>query len=134
MPHLGGWRQPGIVLLQVSGLSPPCFRRSKVGAMTNQRGSSTPPGRPDHPDFARLRDLVNGLDEATERDGRLVVEVIAETLDEESATYMAIQRALRLNQATGLPVEALASIWLEGLIVGARFAADAQPPTPPPGT
>lgn len=80
--------------------------------------------RPEHADFERLRAIVNYLDDETLKRQRPAEELVGEVVDPDSATYMALQRALRMNQIAGVPVEPVATIWLEGLVAGAMLARD----------
>lgn len=79
------------------------------------------PDRPRHPDFARLVEVVTRVDDLVDRGERDPLAIAAEVVDGDSVTYMAVQRARRLSLATGLPVPALAAIFLDGFVAGAGF-------------
>jgi len=87
--------------------------------------------RPDHPDFWRLAELVNRLDEQSESKEREFGAVVAEVVDPKSLGYVALQRAMRIlgittqsqlnrqiEQATQL-----AAAYHEAFVVGCRFEA-----------
>lgn len=81
------------------------------------------PDRPQSQDYWRLVELVNKFDgDATEGD-RGMDEIAGDYIDPEALTYTAIQRALRMEMASGGAVSAqyLAPIWLEAFLVGVAF-------------
>lgn len=84
------------------------------------------PGRPSHPDFWRLVEVVQQFDIRmdAERNQRRRAELFDHTVNEqvdlESITYMAMQRALRI--ATDPRDQAmLAAMYVEAFLVGATF-------------
>lgn len=82
------------------------------------------PKRPTHPDFWRMSEVVLQHDgEATE--GNLPLDqIVKDTVDPESLTYFAMQRAGMLCQKSGLPeslVPVLGSLWLDAFMAGAKF-------------
>lgn len=79
------------------------------------------PDRPQHPDFHRLMGVVAYLDGQAVEGNKPADEVAAQVVDMESLEYMAIQRAIRASQITGLPVPTLASLYLDGFVTGVFF-------------
>ena len=82
------------------------------------------PKRPNHPDFWRISEVVLQNDgQATEGDLSRE-DIVQDTVDLESLTYCAMQRAGMSCQKAGLP-EALApvlgSVWLDAFLAGAKF-------------
>jgi len=81
------------------------------------------PGRPDHPDFWLLSQVLIRQDAQAES-GQPVTDMIARYLDPDSAAYMAGQRALvavrrmARNPGTQRREVQLAAVWLDGLIAG----------------
>lgn len=87
------------------------------------------PGRPDHPDFAKLADVV------LQQDGRSYdadfdfAKYLAEFIDADSLRHMARERSRRI--ADGLPtqltledmVAAFSAIYLDAFMVGYQFHA-----------
>lgn len=82
------------------------------------------PDRPQHPDYWRLVDAVNYFDGESNEGGKELDEVLVGFVDPDSATYMAIQRALRVNRVTGVPTQPLASMWLDAFVAGVKFQQD----------
>jgi hypothetical protein len=82
------------------------------------------PGRPTHPDFWRMSETVLQHDgEATEGD-QSMEEIVKDTVDLQSLTYFAMQRAGMSCQKMGLPealAPALASVWMDAFMAGAKF-------------
>lgn len=78
--------------------------------------------RPDHPDFWRLSEIILQIDAQADIPGTNI-DIVKQSIDSPSATYMALQRALRIKQATGteLSLVYLSAAWLEGLVAGIRF-------------
>ena len=75
------------------------------------------PGRPDHPDFWLLSQAV--LDQDGQADvGQPVDDILARRIDPDSAVYMAMQRALRIDPASQ---PQLAAAWIDGLLIGMAF-------------
>ena len=75
------------------------------------------PGRPDHPDFWLLSQAV--LDQDGQADaGQPVDDILARRIDPDSAVYMAMQRALRIDPASQ---QQLAAAWIDGLLIGMAF-------------
>ena len=88
-----------------------------------------PFARPDHPDFWKLAELVNQLDNATENEGRKFEEIVAEAIDPRSLSYVAMQRSMKVLGVTTLgqfaarkrELVGLATTYHEGFLVGVRF-------------
>jgi hypothetical protein len=82
------------------------------------------PKRPAHPDFWRMSEVILQHDgEATEGD-QSMEEIVKDTVDLESLTYFAMQRAGTSCQKMGLPealAPALASVWMDAFMAGAKF-------------
>lgn len=82
------------------------------------------PERPTHPDFWRISEVLLQHDgEAVEGD-LPVEEIVKETVDMKSLTYVAMQRAGIACQRSGLPealVPVLAGTWLDAFMAGAKF-------------
>lgn len=77
------------------------------------------PGRPDHPDFWKLSEIILEMDgKFSEGEGEDFEAFIREQIDVDSVTYMALQRALRLQ---GRGLDSIAAIYLEAFIVGRTF-------------
>lgn len=92
------------------------------------QGIPGPPGRPDHPDFWKLCDVVLKHDASTEDDTPESLDaVIAEFVDPEVLAYMAFQRTLRMCMSSGadLPIMQLLPMlggsWVDGFVAGAAF-------------
>jgi hypothetical protein len=79
------------------------------------------PNRPQHPDFHRLMEAVNYFDGESVEGQAQMADIAAAHIDPNSLMYMAVQRAMRAAAMTNNPVEAFASLWLEGVLVGIRF-------------
>lgn len=81
------------------------------------------PHRPQSLDFLRLMDVVNQLDGASSEGGREPDDIAGEVVDPEALTYMAIQRGIRMEMATGgaVPADKAAAIWMDGFVAGAKF-------------
>lgn len=75
------------------------------------------PNRPDHPDFERLAALCRALDTAAEKPGFKFLEHLAKYLDPVSLTYVAGQRAIRID-LTAEPQAIAMVAWLDGFILG----------------
>ena len=111
------------VFVQVSGLRgwlTPCGRGRayRVGMSESDWDRHAQMERPTHEDFERIRRIVTGFDVEMDSQSQPFLALLAEMVDPDSATHMAIQRGIRLKHATGLPVEASATVWLEGITVG----------------
>ena len=86
------------------------------------------PGRPDHPDLARLSELIIELDRLSQTTGFNYREHLGQFCDTASITYMAQQRAMRIASG-GLPVtspmDALVAMagaaFLDGFVLGCQF-------------
>jgi hypothetical protein len=80
------------------------------------------PGRPDHPDFVRLVEIVNEQDDHATlnlNDSAMFEEHLSHFIDPTSITYMAMQRALRAAPGGSSTVHAaLASLYLDAFMVG----------------
>lgn len=83
------------------------------------------PDRPTHPDFWRISEVVLQNDgQATESPKRSMEDIVRDTVDPESLSYFAMQRAGTYCQAMGLPeslVPVLGSLWLDAFVAGARY-------------
>lgn len=75
------------------------------------------PGRPDHPDFWLLSQAVLDQD-GQAGTGQPVQDILARRIDPDSAVYMAMQRALRIDPASQ---PRLATAWIDGLLAGMAF-------------
>lgn len=91
--------------------------------MTDPLDRDRHPMRPDHPDFRRLSEIVLQFDAQADVPGTNIDDLVKQSIDSPSATYMALQRALRIKAATGseLSLVYLSAAWLEGLVAGIRF-------------
>lgn len=82
------------------------------------------PERPTHPDFWRMSEVILQHDgEATEGD-QSMEEIVKDTVDLQSLTYFAMQRAGTSCQKMGLPealAPALASVWMDAFLAGTKF-------------
>jgi hypothetical protein len=82
------------------------------------------PKRPTHPDFWRISEVVLQHDGGADEGKKPLEEIVKDTVDLESLTYFAMQRAGMSCQKMGLPealVPVLASVWLDAFLAGARF-------------
>ena len=91
------------------------------------RGSRT---RPDHPDMRLLLELILQLDADAERT-RDVGLLAGEIIDPRSLSYLALQRIMRAEHATGEGFSmrgeiTAAALYLEGFVMGARWAERKQ--------
>lgn len=97
------------------------------------------PARPEHPDFWKLSSVVLDLDGAMAERGKesiddVIARKAAEVGDSYAICYMAVQRAMRVHNVTtmgellqkGDAVVQTSVVYMEALIVGARFAAEKQ--------
>lgn len=87
-------------------------------------GRDRHPMRPDHPDFWRLSEIVLQFDAQADWLSVDINDIVKQSIDLPSATYMALQRALRIKQASSGPSgwwSYLSAAWLEGLVAGIRF-------------
>ena len=80
------------------------------------------PMRPDHPDFWRLSEIVLQIDAQADVPGTNIDDLVKQSVDLPSATYMALQRAIQIKTTTGTDARLLplSAAWLEGLVVGIR--------------
>lgn len=78
-------------------------------------------GRPDHPDFWLLSEIVQDLDAAS--DDVDIDRLIAPTIDPESLVYVAIQRILRAMMAVKgyIDPDMLAALWVDAFTAGALY-------------
>lgn len=77
------------------------------------------PGRPTHPDFWKLSEIILQMDGKFAEDAPTdFEEFIDKEIDPTSIIYMAIQRADRLQ---GRNVGSIAALYMEAFIVGRRF-------------
>ncbi len=82
------------------------------------------PNRPTHPDFWRISEVVLQHDGETVEGGQSMEDVVGDTVDLPSLSYVAMNRAGTSCQVMGLPealVPALAAIWSDAFLAGARF-------------
>lgn len=87
------------------------------------------PNRPSHPDFWRLSECILAMDGRVEeapldKKGEALESLITEHIDMDSAAYMASMRMMRWAGIYGIPWEygpALATAYLEGIVLGIRF-------------
>lgn len=82
------------------------------------------PKRPTHPDFWRISEVVLQHDGEADEGNQSMGEIVKDTVDLESLTYFAMQRAGMTCQRSGLPdalVPVLGSVWLDAFMAGARF-------------
>lgn len=78
------------------------------------------PGRPQHPDFWRISEIILQHDGDATEGGKGLDEIAAEVpVDPASLLYHARQRALRMLGG-GAPT-AMVTMWLDGFLAGARF-------------
>lgn len=81
------------------------------------------PGRPDHPDFWVLVDVVLQHDGKTENPAFDMATHLATVLDPDSVRYMAEQRVRRFVDHSNAPVEVqVAAAWLDAFMIGVEFA------------
>lgn len=86
------------------------------------------PNRPDHADFWLLAEIVQDFDSAAD-DGTKFDRLVAPIVDIPSLTYVAEQRALRMQMADNpLIVQSaqtrmikLQAAWIDGFVAGASF-------------
>lgn len=81
------------------------------------------PDRPQSQDYWRMVEVINRLDGEATEGGRGSGEVTAEYADPEAVMYMALQRAMRMENATrgAIPAELVAALWIDGFVAGAAF-------------
>jgi hypothetical protein len=82
------------------------------------------PGRPTHPDFWRMSEVVLQNDGEATEGAQSMEEIVKDTVDLESLTYFAMQRAGIYCKGMGLPesmVPVLGSLWLDAFMAGAKF-------------
>jgi hypothetical protein len=82
------------------------------------------PKRPTHPDFWRISEVVLQNDGNTTEGSKAIDDIVKDTVDMESLTYFAMQRAGMACQRAGLPdalVPVLGSVWLDAFLAGATF-------------
>ena len=87
------------------------------------------PGRPDHPDFWKLSEVVLGNDGRMEDpDPKALVNLVEEVINMEVMVYVAQQRAMRPLQESGAQAisaetfSILVAIWMDGFMAGAKYA------------
>lgn len=82
-------------------------------------GNQQFPGRPSHPDFWKLSELVLQMD--AESQGRGIDEMLNEYVDDKSFSYLAVQRAGRF---AGTPTDVMmcAASTVQGFVLGVRYA------------
>ena len=82
------------------------------------------PNRPTHPDFWRISEVLLQNDGQATEGGQSMGEIVKETVDLKSLTYIAQQRGGMACQRMGLPESlsmVLASTWMDAFMAGARF-------------
>jgi hypothetical protein len=82
------------------------------------------PERPTHPDFWRMSEVVLQHDGEATEDNLPMEEIVKDTVDLESLTYFAMQRAGTYCQAMGLPKDfetLVGSVWMDAFMAGAKF-------------
>lgn len=82
------------------------------------------PKRPTHPDFWRISEVVLQNDGEADEGNLPLGEIVKDTVDMESLTYFAMQRAGMSCQKMGLPESlqpVLGSVWLDAFLAGAKF-------------
>lgn len=82
------------------------------------------PERPTHPDFWRMSEAVLQHDGQADEGHQSVEQIVGETVDVQSLTYFATQRAGTACQRSGLPealVPVLAGVWMDAFMAGARY-------------
>src|SRR5687768_16897617 len=75
------------------------------------------PNRPDHPDFERLAALCRAMDTAAEQRGFSLMDHLAKYMDPTSLTYVAGQRAIRID-LTADPQAIAMVAWIDGFVLG----------------
>ena len=84
------------------------------------------PGRPDHPDFWVLSQVIIDQDSRSDNQTIPFGDRIAQVVDPDSLVYMAKQRALRIlgpNASRG-QLARLASVWLDAFMAGAAYQVE----------
>jgi hypothetical protein len=76
------------------------------------------PGRPDHPDFWKLSDVILQQDGKTEDEDFDLAAWVSEVCDLDVVFYMAMQRGLRM----GVPPGVAFPLWLDAFMAGAAYA------------
>lgn len=99
---------------------------AKGGGLFDGPGSQD---RPNHADFWKLAEIVLHVDGQVKEGGREVTAILGEAIDPDSLEYVAMQRAMKvlgvrtrgqMAEKFG-PIAGLASMYLEGFIVGFRY-------------
>jgi len=79
-------------------------------------------GRPDHPDFWKLSEVLLSMDAETDTPGGFEKAVADANVDVASLTYVALQRARRAYLGDDPAVTmAFCAVWLDGFIAGQRY-------------
>lgn len=90
------------------------------------------PGRPQHPDFMKLADIVLALDARSLEDHETMEQLSAGVIDLESLVYMASQRCQRQLAHIGITdvrvLSAMGAAFLSAFITGALYERK-YPPT-----
>lgn len=82
------------------------------------------PGRPTHPDMARLSAIIRRNDKAAEQPGFDLEDFLRLYADPETVLYLAKQRVLRMSQTPGMGQEAkLLAAWIDGATLGLAASA-----------
>lgn len=82
------------------------------------------PDRPQHPDFWRISEVVLQNDGQADEGEMPVQDILKDTVDLESLSYFAMQRAGMNCQRLGLPdalKTVIAGAWMDAFFAGARF-------------
>jgi hypothetical protein len=82
------------------------------------------PDRPTHPDFWRMSEIILQQDGDATEGGQSVEEIVKETVDMQSLSYFAMQRAGKQLQNAGLPealMPVVAATWMDAFLAGATF-------------
>lgn len=78
------------------------------------------PGRPEHPDFWVLSEIVLGMDALTEKPTGFEDALLAASVDSSSLLYVAKQRTSR-GARTQQDLMLGTACWLDGFIAGTRY-------------
>lgn len=84
------------------------------------------PGRPDHPDFWKLSDVLLRNDGRVSEDNGGFTATVTEHIDSDVLAYVSVQRALIQCHHQQMPptpqtVAVLAAMWVDGFIMGCGY-------------